>query len=95
MDRKIKKAKKAKEFIMTNLIKRKGLLYLVVIVAIVLVMAIACKKKPTQPLDTSLAGDSTEYQNPEEVGTKVDLEGGEEGEETIDFFAESYRYDWY
>lgn len=84
---------------MTNLIKRKGLLYLVVIVAIVLVMAIACKKKPTQPLDTSLAGDSTEYQNPEkvdlEVGTKVDLEGGEEGEETIDFFAESYRYDWY
>ena len=77
---------------MTNLIKRKGLLYLVVIVAIVLVMAVACKKKPTQPLDTSLAGDSTEYQNPEEVGTKVELEGGEE---TIDFFAESYRYDWY
>ena len=67
---------------MTNLIKRKGLLYLVVIVAIVSVMAIACKKRPTQPLDTCLAGDSTEYPNPAEV----DLVEGEY--KTIDELSE-------
>ena len=74
MGRKINNAEsqraEAKELIMTNLIKRKGLLYLILIVALVSVMAIACKKSPTQPLDTSLADESTEYQNPEEVDLK-------------------------
>ena len=52
---------------MTRIFKRKGLLYLIVIVAIVSVMAVACKKNPAQPLGASLAGGTTEYQNSEIV----------------------------
>lgn len=51
---------------MTNLIKRKGLLYLVVIVAILSVMAVACKKRTTAPtnftvadIEDSITSDST------------------------------------
>ena len=57
---------------MTSILKRKSPLYLIVIVAIVSVMAIACKKSPTQPLDASING-SSEYQNQAEA----DLIAGE------------------
>ena len=59
---------------MTNILKKrkekkrkekKGLLYLIVIVTIVSVMAVACKKNPTQPLEASVT--ETEYQNPEDA----------------------------
>ena len=54
------------------LIKIKSPLYLIVIVAIVSVMAVACKKSPTQPLGASING-SSEYQNQAEA----DLIAGE------------------
>ena len=57
---------------MTSILKRKSPLYLIVIVAIVSVMAVACKKSPTQPLDASING-SSEYQNQAEA----DLIAGE------------------
>ena len=57
---------------MTSILKIKSPLYLIVIVAIVSVMAIACKKSPTQPLDASISG-SAEYQNQAEA----DLIAGE------------------
>ena len=41
---------------MTNLIKRKGLLFLIAIVVMVAIMSVACKKKVTQPSDFSVAG---------------------------------------
>ena len=63
---------KLKGLIMSNILKKKSPLYLIVIAALVLVMAIACKKSPTQPLDASVNG-SSEYQNPAEV----DLIAGE------------------
>ena len=58
---------------MINILKKrkekKGLLYLIVIVTIISVMAIACKKRTTQPLEASVTGDvtETEYQNPEDA----------------------------
>ena len=57
---------------MTSILKIKSPLYLIVIVAIVSVMAVACKKSPTQPLDASING-SSEYQNQAEA----DLIAGE------------------
>ena len=57
---------------MTSILKIKSPLYLIVIVAIVSVMAVACKKSPTQPLGASING-SSEYQNQAEA----DLIAGE------------------
>ena len=39
---------------MTNLIKRKGLLFLMAVVVMVAIMSVACKKKVTQPVDFSV-----------------------------------------
>ena len=43
---------------MTNLIKRKGLLFLIAIALTVAIMSAACKKKVTQSADFSVAGDT-------------------------------------
>lgn len=42
---------------MTNIIKKRGLLFLVAIAIMVAMMSVACKKKVTQPADFSVVGD--------------------------------------
>lgn len=48
---------------MTNLIKRKGL-FLMAVVVMLAVMSVACKKKVTQPTDFSVTGDDTTIVDP-------------------------------
>ena len=72
---------------MTSILKRKRPLYLIVIVAVVLVMAVACKKKPTQPLAASLSGDSTEYQTPDLSGDSAE----NQNPEAVDLVAGEYK----
>lgn len=50
--------------IMTNLIKRKNLLFLTAVVVMIAMMSVACKKKVTQPADFSVTGDGTTIYDP-------------------------------
>ena len=49
---------------MTNLIKRKNLLFLTAVVVMIAMMSVACKKKVTQPADFSVTGDGTTIYDP-------------------------------
>ena len=42
---------------MTNIIKRKGLLFLMAVVVMIAMMSVACKNKATQPASFSVGGD--------------------------------------
>ena len=55
---------------MTNIIKRKGLLFLMAVVVMIAMMSIACKNKATRPMDFSAEVVSEEQEaNPSEVLT--------------------------